>query len=183
MVPRRCRAAYARSSVVPSPTGSCWTATAPRSPARQVHSWTTAAGTAPHDSGWARTSRASTPTASRQRSGSPVCTTTDPERSAGRLRTIDGKRGVIPGDYARREEDGTVTVLGRGSVSINTGGEKVHPEEVEGVLLRHDDVFDAAVVGTPHERWGQQVTALVRRRAARDVSEQDRRKFCRTLRS
>ncbi len=64
-----------------------------------------------------------------------------------------------------------MTVLGRGSVCINTGGEKVHPEEVEAVLLRHDDVFDAAVVGTPHERWGQQVTALVQRR---DGSEVDR---------
>ena len=51
-------------------------------------------------------------------------------------------RWSIPGDFARREEDGSVTVLGRGSVCINTGGEKVHPEEVEAVLLRHDDVFD-----------------------------------------
>ncbi len=85
----------------------------------------------------------------------------------------DGVRWVIPGDHARREEDGSVTVLGRGSVCINTGGEKVHPEEVEGVLLQHPAVFDAAVVGTPHERWGQQVTAVVQRRDDIDVTEED----------
>ncbi|UUZ61575.1 hypothetical protein LP418_04075 [Nocardioides sp. B-3] len=62
-------------------------------------------------------------------------------------------------------------MLGRGSVCINTGGEKVHPEEVEAVLLRHDGVFDAVVVGTPHERWGQQVTALVQRRDGSDLTE------------
>ncbi|WP_156393708.1 AMP-binding protein [Nocardioides sp. Root140] len=88
----------------------------------------------------------------------------DPVRSAATFREIDGVRWAVPGDFARREEDGSVTVLGRGSVCINTGGEKVHPEEVEAVLLRHDDVFDAVVVGTPHERWGQQVTALVQLR-------------------
>lgn len=105
----------------------------------------------------------------------------DPEKTAGTFRMIDGKRWVIPGDYARREEDGTVTVLGRGSVSINTGGEKVHPEEVEGVLLRHDDVFDAAVVGTPHERWGQQVTALVQLREGATATESDLREFAHGL--
>jgi acyl-CoA synthetase (AMP-forming)/AMP-acid ligase II len=72
-------------------------------------------------------------------------------------------------------------VLGRGSVCINTGGEKVHPEEVEAVLLRHDDVFDAVVVGTPHERWGQQVTALVQRREGADVSADDLRDHARAL--
>ncbi|GAA4685324.1 AMP-binding protein [Nocardioides nanhaiensis] len=85
----------------------------------------------------------------------------DEAKTAATFRVVDGVRWSIPGDHARREEDGTVTVLGRGSVCINTGGEKVHPEEVEAVLLRHDAVFDAVVVGTPHDRWGQQVTALV----------------------
>jgi len=70
-------------------------------------------------------------------------------------------------------------VLGRGSVCINTGGEKVHPEEVEGTLLKHPEVFDAVVVGTPHERWGQQVTALVHRRDGSAVSEEDLIAFCR----
>ncbi|WP_203338122.1 acyl-CoA synthetase [Nocardioides limicola] len=105
----------------------------------------------------------------------------DPEKTAATFKEIDGRRWAIPGDMARREDDGSVTVLGRGSVSINTGGEKVHPEEVESVLLRHEDVFDAAVVGTPHERWGQQVTALVQRREGATVSADDLRDHCRAL--
>ncbi len=105
----------------------------------------------------------------------------DEEKTAATFKEIDGRRWSIPGDFARREDDGSVTVLGRGSVCINTGGEKVHPEEVEAVLLRHDDVFDAAVVGTDHERWGQQVTALVQRRDGSDVTEDDLRDFARSL--
>ena len=99
----------------------------------------------------------------------------DPVKTAATFKEVDGVRWSIPGDFARREADGCVTVLGRGSVCINTGGEKVHPEEVEAVLLRHDDVFDAVVVGTPHERWGQQVTALVQRRDGAEVTEDDLR--------
>jgi acyl-CoA synthetase (AMP-forming)/AMP-acid ligase II len=94
----------------------------------------------------------------------------DETKTAATFREIDGVRWVIPGDAAVREEDGTIIVLGRGSVTINTGGEKVHPEEVEGVLLRHPDVFDAAVIGTPHDRWGQQVTAVVQKREGSDVT-------------
>lgn len=105
----------------------------------------------------------------------------DELKTAATFKVIDGVRWVIPGDFARREEDGSVTVLGRGSVCINTGGEKVHPEEVEAVLLRHDEVFDAVVVGTPHERWGQQVTALVQRREGSVISEDDVRDHCRAL--
>lgn len=105
----------------------------------------------------------------------------DPEKTAATFREIDGVRWSIPGDFARREEDGSVTVLGRGSVCINTGGEKVHPEEVEAVLLRHDEVFDAVVVGTPHERWGQQVTALVQRREGSAISEDELREHARSL--
>jgi acyl-CoA synthetase (AMP-forming)/AMP-acid ligase II len=105
----------------------------------------------------------------------------DPVKSAATFKEIDGVRWSIPGDFARREEDGTVTVLGRGSVSINTGGEKVHPEEVEAVLLRHEDVFDAAVVGTPHERWGQQVTALVQKRDGSSITEAELRDHCHAL--
>lgn len=95
----------------------------------------------------------------------------DPEKTAATFKEIDGRRWALPGDAARVEDDGSITVLGRGSTTINTGGEKVHPEEVEGVLLEHHDVFDAAVVGTPHERWGEQVTALVRLRPGSTVSE------------
>ncbi len=105
----------------------------------------------------------------------------DPVKTAATFKEVDGVRWSIPGDFARREEDGSVTVLGRGSVCINTGGEKVHPEEVEAVLLRHDDVFDAVVVGTPHERWGQQVTALVQRREGADVTEDDLKGHVREL--
>ena len=78
-------------------------------------------------------------------------------------------RWSVPGDHARLEADGTITVLGRGSVSINTGGEKVYPEEVESALKSHDDVFDAVVVGVPDDRWGERVVAVVQRRAGATV--------------
>ena len=73
-------------------------------------------------------------------------------------------RYAIPGDYAEVEADGTVTMLGRGSVSINSGGEKIYPEEVEAALKGHPDVFDALVVGVPDERFGQRVAAVVQPR-------------------
>ena len=85
----------------------------------------------------------------------------DPVKTAATFKEVDGQRWVIPGDYARFEDDGSISLLGRGSVSINTGGEKVYPEEVEAALMHHPAVFDAVVVGTPSERWGEQVTALV----------------------
>ncbi len=73
-------------------------------------------------------------------------------------------RYAIPGDYAEVEADGTVTMLGRGSVSINSGGEKIYPEEVEAALKGHPDVFDALVVGVPDPRFGQHVAAVVQPR-------------------
>jgi acyl-CoA synthetase (AMP-forming)/AMP-acid ligase II len=86
----------------------------------------------------------------------------DPEKTARTFLTgPEGRRYVVAGDFARWEEDGTITLLGRGSVCINTGGEKVFPEEVEGALKSHPDVFDALVVGVPDERWGSAVTAVV----------------------
>jgi acyl-CoA synthetase (AMP-forming)/AMP-acid ligase II len=75
---------------------------------------------------------------------------------------VDGERWVLPGDNAIVEEDGTVVLLGRGSTSINTGGEKVYPEEVETALMTSDDVADVIVVGVPDERWGERVVAVVR---------------------
>jgi len=78
---------------------------------------------------------------------------------------VDGVRYAVPGDIAKVLADGTIAVYGRGSVSINTGGEKVFPEEVEKALKSHPAVFDAIVVGTPSERWGSQVTAVVQLRA------------------
>ena len=74
-------------------------------------------------------------------------------------------RWAIPGDRAVIEDDGTITVLGRGSQCINTGGEKVFPEEVEAVLKSHPDVFDAIVVGVPDARFGEAVAAVVAPRA------------------
>ena len=88
----------------------------------------------------------------------------DEAKTAETFRTYNGKRYSIPGDDARVEEDGTVTMLGRGSVSINTGGEKVHPEEVEAALKTHPDVYDALVIGVPHERMGHQVAAILQTR-------------------
>ena len=77
---------------------------------------------------------------------------------------MDGVRYSVPGDRARVLEDGRLQLLGRDSVTINSGGEKIFAEEVEQALKHHPAVYDALVVGTPSERWGQQVTALVRLR-------------------
>ncbi len=73
----------------------------------------------------------------------------------------DGVRYAMPGDFATVEADGTITLLGRGSVCINTGGEKVYPEEVEGVVKSHPAIYDAVVVGVPDERWGERVAAII----------------------
>jgi fatty-acyl-CoA synthase len=94
----------------------------------------------------------------------------DPEKSAATFPVVDGIRWSVPGDHARREADGSITLLGRGSVSINTGGEKVYPEEVEGVLKSHPAVFDAVVVGVPDERWGERVVAVVQPRPGTEVT-------------
>ena len=94
----------------------------------------------------------------------PVGYYKDEKKTAETFRTINGVRYAIPGDYAKVEEDGTVTMLGRGSVSINSGGEKIYPEEVEAALKAHPDVFDALVVGVPDPRYGQHVAAVVQAR-------------------
>jgi acyl-CoA synthetase (AMP-forming)/AMP-acid ligase II len=86
----------------------------------------------------------------------------DPEKTAATFPTdADGVRWAIPGDHAVLEADGTVTMLGRGSRCINTGGEKVFPEEVEDAIKTHPAVLDAVVVGLPDERFGQQVAVVV----------------------
>ena len=89
----------------------------------------------------------------------------DVEKTAETFPIVDGVRWAVPGDHAVVEPDGSITLLGRGSVSINTGGEKVYPEEVESVLKAHADVFDAVVVGVPDDRWGERVIAVVQPRA------------------
>ena len=85
----------------------------------------------------------------------------DPDKTAATFREVDGVRYSIPGDYATVEADGSIQLLGRGSVVINTGGEKVFPEEVEEALKVHPAVQDAVAVGVPDERFGEVVTAAV----------------------
>lgn len=91
----------------------------------------------------------------------PVGYYKDPVKSEQTWPTIGGRRYSIPGDYATVEADGTITLLGRGSVCINSGGEKIYPEEVEEALKLHPAVADCNVVGTPDPRWGQAITAVV----------------------
>ena len=106
----------------------------------------------------------------------PVGYYKDEAKSAATFRTIEGRRWSIPGDFATVNADGTIHLLGRGSVCINTGGEKVFPEEVEEALKTHPSVRDAVVVGIPDERFGETICGVVeagrrrhdrRRRAAR----------------
>ena len=110
----------------------------------------------------------------------PVGYYKDPEKSAATFKVINGVRYAIPGDYAQVEADGTVTMLGRGSVSINSGGEKIYPEEVEAALKGHPDVFDALVVGIPDERYGQCVAAVVQPREGTRPSLSDLDAFVRS---
>ena len=97
----------------------------------------------------------------------------DPERTARTLVEIDGHRWVLPGDMATIDADGTVELLGHGSLCINTGGEKVYPEEVEAVLVAHPKVADAIVVGAPDEQWGQRIVAVVQPTRADDPPDLD----------
>jgi acyl-CoA synthetase (AMP-forming)/AMP-acid ligase II len=85
----------------------------------------------------------------------------DPEKSAATFVNVNGKRYSVSGDSAVVEADGTMTLLGRGSVCINSGGEKIYPEEVEAALKAHPAVFDVVVVGVPDERWGERVAAVI----------------------
>ncbi len=95
----------------------------------------------------------------------------DPEKTAATFLIVDGKRYSVPGDWATVDEDGTINLLGRGSVCINTGGEKVFPEEVEETLKLHESVHDAIVVGVPDEKFGQAIVALVEPDGAATIDE------------
>ncbi len=95
----------------------------------------------------------------------PIGYYNDPGKTAQVFVTVEGTRYVMPGDFATVEEDGSITLLGRGSVSINSGGEKIFPEEVESAVRSHSQVFDAIVVGAPDDRWGQRVAAIIQPRA------------------
>ena len=114
------------------------------------------------------------------RSGNvPVGYYKDPEKSAKTFITIDGVRYSIPGDYARIEEGNRLTLLGRGSNCVNTGGEKVYPEEVEQAIKAHPAVYDALVVGLPDEKYGQCVAAVVQLRDGEQLTLEDLREFLR----
>ena len=91
----------------------------------------------------------------------PVGYYKDPEKSAETFREVNGIRYSFPGDYARLEQDGTITLLGRGSNCINSAGEKIYPEEVEEAMKKNSEVNDCLVVGLDDERFGQTVTAVV----------------------
>jgi 3-oxocholest-4-en-26-oate---CoA ligase len=101
----------------------------------------------------------------------------DAAKTARTFPVVGGVRYAVPGDHARLLPDGTIVVLGRGSVSINTGGEKVYAEEVEQVLRRHPAVYDAVVVGTPDDRFGERVTAVIQPREAASVTPEELSEF------
>ncbi|MFI8996830.1 acyl-CoA synthetase [Streptomyces sp. NPDC053542] len=100
-----------------------------------------------------------------QRGHVPLGYYNDPAKTAETFFEADGERWVLLGDMATVDEEGVVTVLGRGSQCINSGGEKVYPEEVEQALKAHPDVYDALVAGVPDDRWGSRVAAVVQLRA------------------
>jgi fatty-acyl-CoA synthase len=95
----------------------------------------------------------------------------DADKTAATFPTIDGTRYSVPGDRARIAADGTLELLGRDSVTINSGGEKIFAEEVEQALKHHPSIYDSVVVGTPSERWGSQVTAIVQLREGETPDE------------
>ncbi|MCX5045362.1 acyl-CoA synthetase [Aldersonia sp. NBC_00410] len=104
----------------------------------------------------------------------------DPDATERTFPVIDGVRFAIPGDRATVENDGAIRVLGRDSLVVNTGGEKVFVEEVEDVLRAHPMVADALVVGRASERWGQEVVALVARRSTNGVDEAALLELCKS---
>ncbi|GHH41753.1 acyl-CoA synthetase (AMP-forming)/AMP-acid ligase II [Streptomyces umbrinus] len=116
-----------------------------------------------------------------QRGHVPLGYYNDPKKTAETFYEKDGARWVLLGDMATVDEEGVVTVLGRGSQCINTGGEKVYPEEVEQALKSHPDVYDALVAGVPDAKWGNHVAAVVQlRTGAGQPSLDDIQTHCRT---
>ncbi|MEV7345289.1 acyl-CoA synthetase [Streptomyces sp. NPDC093544] len=116
-----------------------------------------------------------------QRGHVPLGYYNDPKKTAETFFQKNGERWVLLGDMATVDEEGIVTVLGRGSQCINTGGEKVYPEEVEQALKSHPDVYDALVAGVPDEKWGNHVAAVVQLRGGADrLSLDDIQTHCRS---
>jgi acyl-CoA synthetase (AMP-forming)/AMP-acid ligase II len=102
----------------------------------------------------------------------------DPDKTRATFPTIDGVRYSVPGDRARFTPQGLIELHGRDSVTINSGGEKIFAEEVEAALAHHPDVYDVVVAGRPSERWGQEVVAIVQRRAGSEVSADELLAVC-----
>jgi acyl-coenzyme A synthetase/AMP-(fatty) acid ligase len=111
----------------------------------------------------------------------PLAYYKDPDKTAATFFEVDGVRYAMPGDFATVEVDGTITLLGRGSQSINSGGEKIFPEEVEAAVKSHPDIYDAVVVGVPDERWGQRVAVVVQPRPGASVTLDPIQTHCRTM--
>ena len=103
----------------------------------------------------------------------------DPVKTDETIVEVDGDRWILTGDQATVEADGSIAMLGRGSACINTGGEKVYPEEVEAVIAGHPAVYDAVVVGAPDERWGERVTAVVQLRPGQSLTLDELDAYCR----
>ncbi len=103
----------------------------------------------------------------------------DPEKTADRFKEFNGKRWVLPGDFATIEADGRITFLGRGSKCINSGGEKIFPEEVEEALKAHPDIIDALVVGIPNPRFGSTVAAVFNTKGRKELSLDEVQAHCR----
>ena len=101
----------------------------------------------------------------------PVGYYKDEKKSAETFREVDGVRYSFPGDYAKLEEDGTITLLGRGSNCINSAGEKIYPEEVEEAIKRNNEVFDCLVVGVDDPKFGQKVVAVVSLEDSKQIDE------------
>ncbi len=110
----------------------------------------------------------------------PVGYYKDAEKTAATFIEVNGERYAMAGDMATVEADGTIILLGRGSTSINSGGEKIFPEEVEAALKSHPAVFDAVVVGVPDKRWGERVTAVVQPREGMTPTLEELDSHCRT---
>jgi acyl-CoA synthetase (AMP-forming)/AMP-acid ligase II len=104
----------------------------------------------------------------------------DPEKTRQTFKVIEGRRYAVAGDYAQVDADGTIRLLGRGSACINTGGEKVYPEEVELTLRKHPSVFDCVAVGVPDDRFGEIVVALVQVTEGHYLDEAELDAWCRS---
>ena len=108
-----------------------------------------------------------------QRGAVPLGYLGDADKTARTFPVIDGERYAVPGDRARAREDGQIELLGRDSVTINSGGEKIFAEEVEQAIIKHPAVADVVVAGRPNERWGEEVVALVQLAEGRTASPEE----------